>query len=134
MGPLEAIKQNLFNVHLNFIDGEHSFLGKTLILKSEQNDNMSCAIILPFENKLTYIANYRSDVQGIVYLLQSGNLFSIISSLYYSSPLEKTSFNDWAIVNTAPETSVANTFEAYYRNEINDCANINATYIVHNVS
>ncbi|OTF80399.1 hypothetical protein BLA29_012662 [Euroglyphus maynei] len=30
MGSIEPIRQNIFNVQLDFVTGEHSFLGKTL--------------------------------------------------------------------------------------------------------
>ncbi|KAH7641468.1 hypothetical protein DERF_001308 [Dermatophagoides farinae] len=130
MGSIEPIRQNIFNVHLNFVTGEHSFLGKTLVLKGNDSGRMSCAIILPFENKSTFIAYFRTNIHGIVYFLQSGNLFSIVSSLHHLSPLIKTSLYDWNIVSmidnhrSTLKTTMKNdekNFDSYYKNEIQSC-------------
>ncbi|XP_075676514.1 uncharacterized protein LOC113797784 [Dermatophagoides pteronyssinus] len=128
MGSIEPIRQNIFNVHLNFVTGEHSFLGKTLVLKGNNSGRMSCAIILPFENKSTFVSNFRTDIHGIVYFLQSGNLFSIVSSLYYLSPLLKTSLYDWSIVRssslkTSPLKNNEKIYDFHYENEMKHCSN-----------
>lgn len=123
MGPIEPVRQNLFNVHLNFVTGEHSFLGRTLVLKGNTSGKMSCAIILPFENKSTYFAKFRTTILGIVYFLQSGSMFSIISSLYHQSPMIKTSLYDWEIIsfNTAQTKNPQQLYSFYFKNEIINC-------------
>lgn len=133
MGQLEPVKQNLFNVHLNFVTGEHSFLGKTLVLKGGQSGHMSCAIVLPFENKLTYAAIFRAQVQGQVYFLQSGNLFSIIASLHHSSPIEKTSFHDWTVLQVEPGAK-EKLHGLYHRNEMQHCVGLTGHYVLRNVN
>lgn len=121
MGSIEPIRQNIFNVHLNFVTGEHSFLGKTLVLKGNESGRMSCAIILPFENKSTYASYFRTNIQGTVYFLHSGTLFSIVSSLNHISPLVKTSLYDWSIVQLAPRNKNVQLYEHYFQNEIDRC-------------
>lgn len=133
MGQLEPVKQNLFNVHLNFVTGDHSFIGKSLVLKGSYSGYMSCAIVLPFENKLTYAATFRSEVQGMVYFLQSGSLFSIIASLHHSSPIEKTSFYDWAIIKVS-KGSKEQLYDMYHKNEMNRCENLKGDHLLRNVS
>lgn len=133
IGPLEPVKQNLFNINLNFVTGEHSFLGKTLVLRGSHSGHMACAIVLPFENKLTYWSLFRGEVQGIVYFLQSGSLFSIISSLYHSSPIEKTSLHDWTVLQMplGPKDQV---HDIYHKLQVNRCQGINGNYLLRNVS
>ncbi|KAI2811849.1 hypothetical protein BLOT_003029 [Blomia tropicalis] len=133
MGDLEPVKQNLFNVHLNFVTGEHSFLGKTLVLKGRQSGHMSCAIVLPFENKSTFISTFRGEVQGLVYFLQSGNLFSMISSLHHSSPIEKTSFHDWAILQIPTSIRSEELLHQFnHRSVMNNCQGLNGNYLLRN--
>lgn len=133
MGQLEPVKQNLFNVHLNFVTGDHSFIGKSLVLKGSYSGLMSCAIVLPFENKHTYAATFRSEVQGMVYFLQSGSLFSIIASLHHSSPIEKTSFHDWTVAKVVkgPKEQL---YDVYHKNEMNKCENLKGNYLLQSVS
>lgn len=132
MGRLEPVKQNIFNVKLNFVTGEHSFLGKTLVLKGDQSGDMSCAIVLPFENKMIFVSNFRTEVQGLVYFLQSGNLFSIISSLYHASPLTKTSMHDWAVIRSKPTQTRSK--NSQFDNELTSCQNLDANQLLKNVS
>lgn len=134
MGPLEPVKQNIFNVKLNFVTGQHSFLGKTLVLKGDQSGDMSCAIVLPFENKMIFVSNFRTEVEGIAYFLQSGNMFSIISSLYHSSPLMKTSLHDWAIMRSRTPPASQKVYQYYYENEISMCHNLDGEPLLKSVS
>ena len=137
LGPLVPVKQNLFDVHLNFVSGEHAFIGKTLMLRGDSSGSTACALILPFENKNTSVAHFRFDILGQIFMMQSGNMFSILSALHHSQPLRRTALYEWTILalkEPVTETTEMESYKFFHNMESKRCSSLIGNVILKSVS